>query len=89
MTSYTAVVKPEHWDAQHYQLYNRLRNKHALDLLEELKRYLDAKNDPKLSQLPPDMIGKTIEVFKFILEEERDNDVDLATDIAKVLGAIP
>ena len=89
MASYSITLLPWHWNDQHKQLYNRFRDKDDLDLFEELLRYLNAKNDPKLSRLPPDMIDKTIEVLKFILEEERDNDIDIAIDQARALGVIP
>jgi len=89
MNSFTAVVKPNHWDDQHRQLYYGFKDKDNFDLINDLLKYLDAKNDPKLNRLPQDMIDKTIEVLKFILEEERENDIDIAIGQAKALGALP
>jgi hypothetical protein len=89
MPAYTAVVKPGHWDAQHYQLYCDSKSLDNLALLEKLTKYLDAANDPKLKTYPKDMVAKTIEVIRFILAEERDLNIDLAIDQARSLGAMP
>ena len=88
MTSFTAVVKPDHWDSQHYHLYRKFKAENELELMKDLIRYLNAKNDPKLNRLQPEMVDKTIEVLKFILGEELNNDIAAAIDNAKALGGV-
>lgn len=72
------------WDEQHHKLHNNLKGDGTIDLLKKLIRYRDASNDPHLSQYPPEMISKTINVIEYILTEEQNiGDIDQAIEDAK------